>query len=83
MKLPAGPMDGAQPRSFVIDQLIYFGVGVQAVGDDCYELTDNDGDAEVVLLDDPVPSRMIVHLWRRFGHHGMLITDFVCPIKPH
>lgn len=84
MKLPAGPLDGAQPREFVVDQLIYFNFEVLALGDDCYEITDADGDSEVVLLDDPVPARMVIHLWRRFGVlNGMLITDFVSPAKLH
>lgn len=80
MKLKQGPLDGAQPRGYVIAQLIHFGVGVRAIDDLWFELTDLDGDVEVLPIDDPVLSRMIVHLWRRFGMRaGMLPTDFVDP----
>lgn len=78
MKVPQSPTDGAQRRDYVLAQLRYFGVEITDLGNAAYELVDSDGDSEVIFLDDPVLSRMIVHLWRRFGQlHGMLPTDFV------
>lgn len=84
MKLQQGPLDGAQERSYVIGQLIHFGVGVRAIDELWFELTDEAGDIEVLPIDDPVLSRMIIHLWRRFGAlHGMLPTDFIDPKTVH
>lgn len=84
MKVPQSPTDGAQRRDYVLAQLQYFGVEVIDREDGSYELVDQEGDSEVLYLDDPVLSRMIVHLWRRFGQlHGMLPTDLVEPKKVH
>jgi hypothetical protein len=80
LKVPASPTDGTQPLEYVLGQLRYFGVEVVELGDSQFELTDSDGDPEVLFLDDPVTARMVVHLWRRFGQlHGMLPGDFVKP----
>lgn len=84
MKLPTPGDDGSQPRNFVIQQLVHFGIGVRQLDENLFELTDSDGDMEVVVLKDPVNYRMITHLWRRFGfREGMLLTDFVAPRQTH
>ena len=48
---------------------------------DWYQITDPDGDFEVVLLKPMVKARVIVFLYRRFGQLvDMLPTDFVPPV---
>lgn len=67
MKLPAGPWDGAQPRTHVLKVLTDHGVLVEKNDGDWYTLIDKDGDAEVMLLPNPVLRDVVVHLYRRFG----------------
>lgn len=84
MKLPTEGDNGSQPRDYVLQRLIDFNIGIQRLEDGLYEVSDSDGDIEVLWLDDPVNYRQIAHLWRRFGHReGMLITDFVAPRVVH
>lgn len=84
MKIPTTGDNGAQPREFVLQRLIDFGIGVLKLEDDWFEITDRDGDMEVMWLTDPVTARQVIHLWRRFGcHEGMLQTDFVDPKTKH
>lgn len=78
MKRPSADDNGSQPRSFVLEQLQYYGLGVCQMMDDWYEICDQDGDCAALYLPDPIPYGQVVHLWRRFGARaGMLIVDFV------
>lgn len=75
MKLKAGPWDGAQPRTHVLKVLREHGVAVDRTEEDWYEMVDLDGDPHVQHLPNPVPSEIIVWLYRRFGKlHGFEIT---------
>lgn len=78
MKQKRGPWDGAQPRKHVLDVLRAHGVTVVSRADDFYLLLDNEGDPEVLHIPNPVLSKTIEHLYRRFGHlHGFEITELV------
>ena len=80
MKLKKGAWDGAQPRTHVLQVLKKHGIRVE-IGDDDgdnYTLTDIEGDPVVVPIPNPVPSEVVVFLFRRFGAlHGFAITDLV------
>ena len=81
---PSGPLDGAQRRGYVLGQLEYFGVKVGEVEPGLFELEDMEGDVEVLYIDDPILSRMVTYLWRRFGQlHGMLPQDLVEKHRVH
>lgn len=78
MKLKKGAWDGAQPRSYVLQALKKHGVGVEPDGVDHFVLTDSDGDPFVLHIPNPVPSEVIVFLYRRFGvRHGFEVTALV------
>ena len=82
MKLKAGPWDGAQPRTHVLKVLKKHGVEVNKLREDWYELVDLDGDPVVLLVPNPVPSEIVVHIYRRFGEiHDFPITALRAP-KP-
>lgn len=82
MKLKAGPWDGAQPRTHVLKVLRKHGVLVERLDGDMHELVDLEGDPVVVHLPNPVPSEIVIYLWRRFGSlHGFAVTDLRAP-KP-
>jgi hypothetical protein len=50
---------------------------------DWYELTDSDGDPVTLHIPTPVPSEVIVYLYRRFGEmHGFPITALRATLKP-
>lgn len=71
MRLKQGSWDGAQPRTHVLKVLRTHGVEVEPLGNDFYEMVDLDGDPVVQYLPNPVPSEIIVALYRRFGElHG-------------
>ena len=76
MKLKSGAWDGAQPRTHVLKILRTHGVAVEPLDGDFYEMVDLDGDPHVQYLPNPVPSEVVVAIYRRFGElHGFLITD--------
>ena len=78
MKLKDGPLDGAQPRNHVLAVLRRHGVSVEELDADFYELVDVAGFVIGQVIYDPVPSELIVMLWRRFGPlHGFEISELV------
>ncbi len=80
MKLRQGPAEGSYARAGVLAELARFGVEVNLLTSNLFELVDCEGDPEVLILQDPLPPEMIVHLYRRFGAlHGFLITDLIRP----
>jgi hypothetical protein len=84
VKLKAGPWDGAQPRTHVLKVLRAHGVDVEPIEDDWYEMVDLDGDPHVQYLPNPVPSEIVVALYRRFGElHDFEITALRAPRKKH
>ena len=85
MKLKRGAWDGAQKRTHVLSVLRKHGVEVEQVErkEDFYLLIDSDGDPRVMHIPAPVPSEVVVALYRYFGHHGFKITDLTSPNGAH
>jgi hypothetical protein len=85
VKKPTTDDCGNQPRAYVLGRLKDFNIGVFETDEvDWYEIIDSSGDSENLFLTDPIPARMVIHLWRRFGcAAGMSVTDFVDRSKLH
>ncbi len=78
MRLKRGAWEGAQPRTYILNVMRLHGVSVQKdQGDlpDFYMTVDSDGDPRVMYIPNPVPSEIVVSIFRYFAHQGVTLEE--------